>query len=186
MTHRMTEQEMAEGCRRGDNAARRTLYERFAGPLLALCRRYAGSPERAEDWLHDNFLNVYASFDRFVYRGPGSLEAWLHRVFVNGCLSRLDKERKSAALFVTGNDALPEQPDDDPPPDIPPEVVARLIESLAEGYRTVLNLYLVEGWSHKEIARRLHIKESTSASQYMRARKILKNKITDYLNANDT
>ncbi len=186
MTHRMTEQEMAEGCRRGDNAARKALYERFAGSLLALCRRYAGSSELAEDWLHDNFLNVYSSFSRFAYRGPGSLEAWLRRVFVNGCLSRLEQERKDAALFVPGDGALPETPDEDPPPDVPAEVVARLIEDLAEGYRTVLNLYLVEGWSHKEIAHRLHIKESTSASQYMRARKILKNRITDYLNANDT
>lgn len=183
----MSEQELAAGCQQQDNEARRALYERFAGMLFALCRRYAGSREEAEDLLHDNFLRVFSVIDRFDYRGEGSLEAWLRRVFVNGCLRWLEQQKKTAELSESERQESEEElADEEPPPEVPKEVILQLMGQLAPGYRAVLNLYLVEGWSHKEIAERLHIKESTSASQFLRARKILKEKIVEYLNTHDT
>ena len=85
----MEEQELADGCRRGDNKARRELYERYAGRMLALCQRYVGSREEAEDLLHDGFLKLYSSFDKFTWRGEGSLRAWMERVMVNIVLQYL-------------------------------------------------------------------------------------------------
>ena len=75
----MEEKELAEQCRRGDNRARRELYERYAGRMLALCLRYSGNREVAEDLLHDGFLKLFSSFDKFTWRGEGSLRAWMER-----------------------------------------------------------------------------------------------------------
>ena len=80
----MEEQILAEGCRKGDDTARRELYDRYAGRLLAICMRYSGDRATAEDLLHDAFLKIYGAFDRFTYRGPGSLRAWIERITVNG------------------------------------------------------------------------------------------------------
>lgn len=180
----MTERELTDGCQRGDNRARKVLYETYAGPMLSLCLRYVGGREEAEDLLHDGFLKVFAVIGRFEYRGEGSLAAWLRRLFTNAALTYLTER---AARRESDVDELPDVVDEEEnePPDVPPEVVTRLIGELPQGYRMVLNLYLIEGWSHKEIAQRLGIGESTSASQYLRARAALKQKIIHYLNAQD-
>ena len=85
----MDERILAEGCREGDGAARRELYDRFAGRLMAVCMRYAGDRATAEDLLHDAFLKIYGAFGKFSYRGPGSLRAWMERVTVNVALEWL-------------------------------------------------------------------------------------------------
>lgn len=85
----MEEKELAEQCRRGDNRACRELYERYAGRMLALCLRYSGNREVAEDLLHDGFLKLFSSFDKFTWRGEGSLRAWMERVMVNTALQYL-------------------------------------------------------------------------------------------------
>ena len=79
----MEEQALAERCKRGDRAAYKELYERYAGRLLGVCLRYAGRQEVAEDLLHDGFLRIFSSFDKFTWRGEGSLKAWMERVVVN-------------------------------------------------------------------------------------------------------
>lgn len=180
----MTELELAERLKQGDNEARKELYERFAGAMLSLCRRYVGLRDEAEDLLHDGFLQVFSAIGKFHYRGEGSLAAWLRRVFTNFVLTWLDKERR---FEVEDVEVLPDLSDegDAPPPDISTDTILQLIAELPPGYRAVLNLFLVEGWSHAEIAAKLHIKESTSASQYLRAKKLLKERITDYLNTHD-
>lgn len=180
----MTELALSEGLKQGDNNARKELYEHFAGSMLSLCRRYAGSHDEAEDLLHDGFLQVFEVIDKFTYRGEGSLAAWLRRVFTNFVLSWLDKQKK---LEVEDVETLPDRSDEDEysPPNISTDTILELIAELPPGYRTVLNLFLIEGWSHTEIATHLNIKESTSASQYLRAKKLLKEKITHYLNTHD-
>ena len=90
----MEEQILAEGCRKGDNAARRELYDRYAGRLLAVCLRYSGDRSTAEDLMHDAFLKIYGAFDRFSYRGPGSLRAWMERITVNVALEWLRSRNK--------------------------------------------------------------------------------------------
>lgn len=182
------ERSLADGCRRGDDAARKELYDRYAGRLMSLCLRYAGDRATAEDLLHDAFLKIYAAFDRYAYRGPGSLRAWMERVTVNlalewlrarsrtGCVS-LDEERAAERIVEA-------EPDPDEVARIPHEVLLRLVGELPDGYRAVFNLYCVEGYSHREIADMLGINEKSSSSQLFRARALLARRIRTYLNGN--
>lgn len=87
----MEEQELAERCRQGDNLARKELYERYAGRMLSVCLRYAGDRETAQDLMHDGFLKLFDFFDKFTWRGEGSLRAWMERVMVNTVLQYLRK-----------------------------------------------------------------------------------------------
>ena len=179
----MTEQELTAQLKEGNNLAREELYKLFAGQLLALAIRYVGNREEAEDVLHDGFLLIFDKVSKFTYKGSGSLSAWLQRVFTNHVLSYLSKERK---MMMKEVDEVPDPVDEDEaPPSISTDTILSLITELPTGFRTVLNLYLVEGWSHAEIAAKLGIKESTSASQYLRAKKLLREKITNYLNAQE-
>lgn len=179
---RMTEEELVKGCQRGDNTARKTLYECFGGRMLGLCIRYVGSREQAEDLLHDGFLKIFKSIEKFRWRGDGSLLAWIYRLFVN---ESLDYVRK-AKLFPTEDtleqdNILDEYPEESSIPDLTTDELLRLISELPIGFRTVLNLYLFEDKSHKEIGELLHITDRTSASQYCRAKVLLKKKIDEYL-----
>ena len=85
----MSEQELAEGCKKGDNRARKELYELFAQPMLCLCFRYVADLEQAQDLLHDGFLKVFSSISSYTYQGEGSLRAWMSRVFTNLALGFL-------------------------------------------------------------------------------------------------
>lgn len=176
----MTEQELIQRLQAGDNEARKELYERFAGSLLSLLQRYVGNRNEAEDVLHDAFIHVFTvGIQRFVWRGNGSLGGWLRRVFTNYVISYLERERR---IVTDDVDDVPDVPDDeDAPVEIGMDKVHEFISELPPGYRTVLNLFLIEGWSHAEIAQKLGIKESTSASQFLRAKKLLKEKINHYL-----
>lgn len=182
----MEEKDLAEQCRRGDNRARRELYERYAGRMLSLCLRYSGNREVAEDLLHDGFLKLFSSFDKFTWRGEGSLRAWMERVMVNTALQYLrqnDVLNQSAAL-----DDLPLEAYDEPEPEacetIPQHVLMRFISGLPVGYRTVFNLYVMEGKSHKEIAAQLGINERSSASQLARAKASLAEQVRAWLKVN--
>lgn len=180
----MTEEQLTKGLQAGENLARKELYERLAGQMLSLCRRYVGQSDEAEDLLHDGFLQIFSQIGKFTWRGEGTLAAWVRRVMTNHVLSALEKEKRLATDDI---DEVPDMgaDDNDAPPDISTDVIMQLIAELPTGYRTVLNLFLVEGWSHAEIAEKLNIKESTSASQYLRAKKLLKDKILNYINLND-
>lgn len=175
----MTENELTESLKQGDNTAREELYRLFAPPMMSLCLRYLGNREDAEDALQDGFLQVFSIIGKFEWRGKGSLSAWLRRVFTNFVISRLRETKISPAEDL---DRIPDQPEDEAPPEnVSTDTILQLISELPTGYRTVINLYLIEGWSHAEIAAKLHIGESTSASQYLRGKKMLKEKITNYL-----
>ena len=179
----MSETELVERCGKGDNLARKQLYEHYAGQLLAVCIRYVGDREVAQDVLHDAFLNIFRSIHRFVWQGEGSLKAWLVRIVVNEALACL--RFRSASL--SHEMVLDEIPDvDDPPEDdwaeIPQAVILRFIQELPPGYRTVFNLYVFEGKGHKEIARLLGITEHSSSSQLFRARTLLIKKVNEYRN----
>ena len=110
----MEEQILAEGCRKGDNTARRELYDRYAGRLLAVCLRYSGDRATAEDLMHDAFLKIYGAFDRFSYRGPGSLRAWMERITVNVALEWLRSRNKLNLMTLDEGRSLPDVPEPDP------------------------------------------------------------------------
>ena len=179
----MDERILAEGCREGDGAARRELYDRFAGRLMAVCMRYAGDRATAEDLLHDAFLKIYGAFGKFSYRGPGSLRAWMERVTVNVALEWL---RGRNRLGMTELDegrvaATVAEPAVSDVEQVPREVLLRFVSELPEGYRAVFNLYCIEEYSHREIARMLGINEKSSSTQLFRARALLARKIRAYL-----
>lgn len=176
----MNEIDLVERCGKGDNLARKQLYERYAGQLMAICIRYVGDREVAQDVLHDGFLNIFRSFGQFAYKGEGSLKAWLSRVMVNEALGYLRK--KSASCLEVAVDELPEVTDgeEDDMEQIPQSVLMGFIKELPDGYRTVFNLYVFEEKGHKEIARMLGITEHTSSSQLHRAKALLMKKISDY------
>lgn len=170
----MTTESIIQGCRDGNAEARRELYNRYGAAMFALVRRYVKVRAAAEDVFHDGFVLVYTKIGD--YRSEGSFEGWLRRIFVNAALNYLRKEQATRTL---------EDDVSDLPPGVvsgaPPEAMARmsdkelqrLIECLPEGYRVVLNLHAIEGYSHAEIAEMLSIGESTSRSQYLRAKQRL-------------
>lgn len=180
---KLSEKELAEGCRKGDNVARKQLYEQYADLLMAVCMRYSGDRDTAQDILHDGFLKAFRSFGQFQYMGEGSLRAWLTRIMVNGALEALRKR------YVLNEQPIEELPDDIEDEEdlelIPQAVLMQFIQELPDGYRTVFNLYVFEEKSHKEIAEILGITEHTSSSQFFRAKKLLMKKISEYLKRED-
>lgn len=178
-----SEKQIAEDIRNGSNAAVKKLYDESSGYLLALCSRYIADHAAAEDVLQDSFLKILSSIGSFTWKGNGSLKAWMSRITVNEALQYLRKQKKSS--FIDYGDRLPDMTDEDDDPEevesVPPEVIQKMIQELPDGYRTIFNLVVFEEKPHKEIADLLGITESTSASQFHRARKILAKKINDYV-----
>lgn len=166
----MDEQELVKRLQRGDAAAPHLLYTRYVRHLTAVCARYIANDEDVRDILQDSFLRIFSSFPTFVYRGEGSLRAWLTRIVVNEALKWL----RDSHICWQDIDGINDIPDDEPDTTcVPTELIYKLIRALPDGYRTVFNLYVIEGKSHKEIADLLHITESTSASQLHRAKALL-------------
>lgn len=178
----MDEAELANRCRVGDNQARKELYELYAERMLCLCFRYAGDMDTAHDLLHDGFLKVFSSISSYTYKGEGSLRAWLSRVFTNLSLEYL--RRKDLLRQGISLDEVADLPDEATEPDadsLSIDVLMGFVMDLPSGYRTVFNLYVFEEWSHKEIAVLLHINEKSSASQLVRARKLLATRIREQI-----
>lgn len=182
---RMEEQELTERCRAGDNLARKELYERYAGRMLCVCLRYAGDRETAQDLMHDGFLKLFDSFDKFTWRGEGSLRAWMERVMVNTALQYLRRNdvMNQASTLEDAPEAY-EEPDASSIDAIPQQILMRFISELPAGYRTVFNLYVFEEKSHKEIARLLGINEKSSASQLTRAKASLATRVREWMKEN--
>ena len=186
----LTEQELVEGCRRGDDVARRQLYERYAGKMMAICMRYMGNREEAEDLLHDGYIKLYGSFDKFDWQGEGTLPAWMARVMANLALQRLRKNDVMSQTVELENTAElrddVDRPDEGPDIEtIPKKVLMQFIEELPPGYRTVFNMYVFEGKNHIEIGKELGINNKSSASQLVRARAILKEKVLEWRRKNE-
>jgi RNA polymerase sigma factor (sigma-70 family) len=155
------------------------LYNRFSGKMYAVCLRYANNSNDAQDLLQEGFIKVYRNLHRF--RAEGSFEGWIRRVFVNSSIEHFRKkslqlskvsEKEESSIGDTDISALDNLAEKD---------IINLIQELSPGYRTVFNLYVIEGFSHKEIAAQLGISEGTSKSQLARARTILQKKVSHYL-----
>lgn len=181
----MSEEEMVKGCRHGDNEARKELYMQYGGLMLGLISRYISDKEEAKDVLHDGFIRAYSGFIKFNWRGKGSLRAWLSRLFVNmalNCLAssenKLQFENIDDEYDLVDDTTVPNEND---VMNIPENVLIGFIQQLPAGYKTVFNLYAIDGFSHKEIAKLLNIKEKTSSSQFFKAKQLLVRKINAYL-----
>ncbi|KGF35815.1 RNA polymerase sigma factor [Hoylesella buccalis] len=173
-----TEKSLLEDILQGKRTAMRRLYERYSGYAMAVGLRYIADRDAVQDVLQDSFVKVFAAIDRFSYRGEGSLKAWVMRIVANESLNYLKQNQR--LQFV---DEMPDVADEDEDVDvknIPMSVVMQMIQQLPAGYRTVFNQFVFEEKSHREIASDLGIKESTSASQYFRAKNLLAKMIQEY------
>ena len=181
----MNEQELAVRCARGDNDARRELYETYGSRILALCRRYASGAAEAEDLLQDAFVKIFRVIGRFRWTGSGSLYSWMARVALNLAFDSAKKRRRLAAQLLdvdTLAGELPDEPGYGETLRVPAHVLQGMIAALPEGYRTVFELYCIEELSHKEIAALLGIKEKSSSASLARARAVLARSIRQYIN----
>ncbi|MBQ0057964.1 MAG: sigma-70 family RNA polymerase sigma factor [Bacteroidales bacterium] len=179
-----SERELLRLINDGDAEARHLMYKQYVRYLAAVCSRYISNDEDLKDVLQESFLRIFSSVGTFTYQGEGSLKAWMSRIVLNESLKWL-KQNNRLELVEIGNaqlDILDEDPDTE---GVPTDVIYQMIRSLPDGYRTVFNLYVIDGKSHREIARMLGIKESSSASQLHRAKAMLAQMITRFKNSKD-
>ncbi len=177
-----TEQQLLDAIRGGEREAKRRLYERYKGLAIAIAQRYVADYEDVRDVVQDAFVKILTSLDGFRFQGEGTLKAWVSSIVVHEAINHV---RSHERMRLT--DRLPDEPDDEEEPDVgrvPQAVLNRLVSQLPPGYRMVLNLYVFEQLSHKEIARLLGITPGTSASQYARAKQELAKHINNYLKNN--
>ena len=164
-----------EKARRGDRRAQKAIYDALSGKMFAVCLRYMGDREAAEDILQDGFVTLFSKMDS--YSGEGSFEGWARKIFVNTALMSLRK--KDVMRQTEAVDAAWNMTSDEPSAieKIGYRDLMAMIADLPPGFRTVFNMYVIEGYSHKEIAEELGISETTSRSQLLRARMLLQSKI---------
>ena len=162
----------------GDRLMQRELYNRFASKMYGVCLRYAANAEEAEDILQEGFIKVFKKMSSF--RGEGSFEGWIRRIFVNTAIEHYRKkiylqpitEHEEATVegkYLSVLDSLAEKD------------IINLVQQLSPGYRTVFNMYVVEGYTHKQIGEQLGISEGTSKSQLSRAKQILQELVQTFI-----
>lgn len=167
----MTEKQLIEKCRQKNPGAQQALYNLYARKMMGVCMRYTADVETARDLLQEGFVTVFTHLDSFM--GSGSLEGWIRRIMVNTALQHLRKcvvfiEATDLALYETSLSSEYSVLDT-----LSAQDLMKMVESLPPGFRTIFNLYAIEGYSHSEIAQMLKISEGCSRSQYSRARKHL-------------
>ena len=173
-----SDSDFIDGCMKGDRKMQRELYQRFAPKMYGVCLRYAGNAEEAEDILQEGFIKVFNKIGSF--RNEGSFEGWIRRIFVNTAIEHFRKktylqpiteyeESTVEGKYLSVLDNLAEKD------------IIRLVQQLSPGYRTVFNMYVVEGYTHKQIAEALGISEGTSKSQLSRAKLILQDLVKQFI-----
>jgi len=169
------EQQFIAALVKGDRAAQKVLYETYYGQLMSVCQRYAGSEDEAMDLLHESFIKIFKKIGR--YESGTALLAWMRRITVN---TAIDQYRRNVRRRTEDIDQAYSLSSD------APDVFARFgareilaaVQKLPPTYRTIFNLYIVEGYSHREIAEQLQITESTSRSNLVKARGKLQKVLT--------
>jgi RNA polymerase sigma factor (sigma-70 family) len=167
----MTEEAILSGCLKNHAAAQKELYHRYSPKMLAVCYRFAHNREDAEDMLQEGFIKVFLQIHTF--QNKGAFEGWIRRIIVHTCINHLKKNKRFNESVDIIQAAAIQAREENIPSIVQAKQIVDCIRLLPLGYRTVLNLYAIEGYSHKEIADMLDIEESTSRSQYTRARQML-------------
>ncbi|GAB3772553.1 sigma-70 family RNA polymerase sigma factor [Spirosoma horti] len=172
--------QLVEQCQQGNAFAQKRLFDQFANRLFRVSLRYVRHEPEAEEVLMNGFLKAFRGIGDFSYRDDNGLEAWLRRIVVNEALQFL-RANKHLPLF-RADEETESQPDPAPLPDagLDAERIYALIRELPTGYRTVFNLYAIEGYTHREIADQLRISENTSKSQLSKARALLQTWLTKH------
>jgi RNA polymerase sigma factor (sigma-70 family) len=166
--------ELLEGCKAGDRKMQELLYKQTSGKMLAICMRYAKDRMEAEDVLQIAYIKIFQKINDF--KNEGSFEGWMRRIVVNAAIESYRKNIRS--LNIVEIDEAYEQPSTGFDfGTLGMQDLMKCIQKLADGYRMIFNMYVIEGYTHKEIADTLDISESASKSQLSRARAILKEEI---------
>ena len=174
----MNDSDLIKGSIAGDSKIQEALYQKYAPKMYAVCLRYAGNNDDAQDLLQEGSIKVFRNLEK--YRHEGSFEGWMRRIFVNTSIEQYrrkvhlnsiseQEERGIEDASVSVLDQLAERD------------IIQLVQELSPGYRAVFNLYVIEGYSHKEIGELLSISEGTSKSQLARAKSILQKKVAEFL-----
>jgi RNA polymerase sigma factor (sigma-70 family) len=179
--YNIPESDLIRACIAGNRAMQEELYRRFAPKMYAVCMRYANNADDAQDLLQEGFIKVYRNLEKF--RAEGSFEGWVRRVFVNTSIEHF--RRKNTLYSITEKEEnVIEDSDITALDNLAEKDIIALVQELSPGYRTVFNMYVIEGYSHKEIGKILGISEGTSKSQLARAKAILQKKVQERLEEN--
>jgi len=174
LNHTFTIDSLLEGCKRGERKAQESLYKTLASKMMGVCMRYAKDSYEAEDMLQMGFVKVFTKVAEF--RGEGSFEGWIRRIMVNTAIETYRKNMRT--MNVVDIDEVYDQPQSTfDMSQLETKDLMKLIQQLSSGYRMVFNMYVIEGYSHREIAEAMGITEGASKSQLSRARAILKEKL---------
>lgn len=173
------EQQILSLFQKGDNRAMDKLYMEYADYLTGVCARYISDEDTLKDVLQESFIRIFTQIHQFEYRGKGSLKAWITKITINEALMQLREEK--AFLIPLHESQISDFSDEEPDvEDIDTNILLTFVQKLPPGYRAVFNLFIIEEKSHKEIAEILQIQPTTSASQFLRAKKMLANMIREY------
>jgi RNA polymerase sigma-70 factor (ECF subfamily) len=176
----MNEQQLIEGCRKGNRLAQKELYDKYSRKMMGVCLRYVSDRETAQDVLQEGFVKVFTNIGSFMSEGP--FEAWVRKVFVNSALEHLRRMDILKEAVSLDNVAELSSPLHSALVELNAQELLAMVQELPPGFRSVFNLFAIEGYSHKEIGEMLGITESTSRSQYTRARQLLQRKIGKEIN----
>ena len=174
LKHTFTIDSLLDGCKRGDRKVQENLYNALSSRMMSVCMRYAKDNFEAEDMLQMGFVKVFTKVSEF--RNEGSFEGWIRRIMVNTAIETYRKNMRT--MSVVDIDEVYDQPQSTfDMNQLETKDLLKLVQQLSPGYRMVFNMYVIEGYSHKEIAEALGITEGASKSQLSRARGILKEKL---------
>lgn len=187
MIKNLTEYELVQGCKANDRAAQQKVYEMLAPKLIGICERYVGDREEARDIVQDVFFKVFTGIDKFRFQSAFS--TWVIRILINESLACLKRKKRWRMVVSLDDLTQAEEPVEELEEDTSPDCLESLnaseiveqIRTLPEQYRLVLNMYVMEGYSHKEIGEHLDISESASKILLHRSRKKLNARVQDYL-----
>ena len=168
----MSLEKLIADCKQGDRKAQAKLYRKYSPILFGICLKYSRNKTEAEDNLHDSFMTIFNKIGQ--YSGKGSFEGWMKRISVN---TVLQKYRKEEHLNIVSENTEEEVDVDSGRADIPLQTLLQYIQELPNKYRLTFNMYVLDGYSHKEISEKLGTSTGTSKSNLARARMILKGKI---------
>ncbi len=180
--HTIAETDLIQGCIAGEKRMQEELYNRFSPKMFAVCIRYAGNADDAQDILQDGFVKIFKNLSRF--RSEGSFEGWIRRIFVNTAIEHLRRKKFLKPIAEKEENTIPYK-EVSVLDSLGEKDIMNLISQLSPGYRTVFNMYVVEGYTHKEVGDILGISEGTSKSQLARARMILQSMVVKFLDEVD-
>ena len=171
----MSLEQLISNCKKNDTKAQSQLYKLFSSKLFSICLKYSRNYAEAEDNLQDSFMTIFKKIEQ--YNNRGSFEGWIKRITINTALQRY---REKSVFKIVNEENIKDVSVEIEDDDISIDFLLKIIQELPDRYRLVFNLYVLDGYSHKDVAKMLSITTGTSKSNLARARSILKEKIENY------